>query len=178
MEKVITVLIYFLVGMPLVSAFVSYLIGRKNKKGRDFFVKGITIVEFGLALKLLIDSNGFDGMLVYVPEVCGMGLNFTIDGFRVLYTAIACFMWMCTSIFSEEYFAHYRNRNRYYLFQLLTLGATTGIFLSADLYTTFIFFEIMSISSYVWVAHDETAPSMRAAATYLAVAIIGQHFFF
>ena len=31
----------------------------------------------------------------------------------------------------------------------------------------------MSISSYVWVAHDETAPSMRAAATYLAVAIIG-----
>ena len=173
MEKVITVLIYFLVGMPLVSAFVSYLIGRKNKKDRDFFVKGITIVEFGLALKLLIDSNGFDGMLVYVPEVCGMGLNFTVDGFRVLYTAIACFMWMCTSIFSEEYFAHYRNRNRYYLFQLLTLGATTGIFLSADLYTTFIFFEIMSISSYVWVAHDETAPSMRAAATYLAVAIIG-----
>ena len=173
MEKAIAIMIYLLVFMPMAGAFVSYLIGRKSKKGRDFFVKFITILEFCMALKLLIDSNGLDGMMVSVPEICGMGLNFTVDGFRVLYAAIACFMWMCTSIFSEEYFAHYRNRNRYYLFQLLTLGATTGIFLSADLYTTYIFFEIMSISSYVWVAHDETAPSMRAAATYLAVAIIG-----
>ena len=173
MEKAIAIVIYILVFMPMAGALVSYLIGRKSKKARDFFVKFITILEFCMALKLLIDSNGLDGMLAYVPEICGMGLSFTADGFRVLYTAIACFMWMCTSLFSEEYFAHYCNRNRYYLFQLLTLGATTGIFLSADLYTTFIFFEIMSVSSYVWVAHDETAPSMRAAATYLAVAIIG-----
>lgn len=169
----IAILIYLLVFMPMVGAFVSYLVGRKNKQARNYVVQAITITEFALALKLVVDSAGHDGMLVVVPEVCGFGLTFTIDGFRVLYAAIACFMWMCTSIFSDEYFAHYRNRNRYYLFQLLTLGATAGIFLSADLYTTFIFFEIMSISSYVWVAHDETAPSMRAAATYLAVAIIG-----
>ena len=159
--------------MPMVGAFVSYLVGRKNKQARNYVVQGIAIAEFALSVKLILDSAGSEGMLVLVPEICGMGLSFTVDGFRVLYAAIACFMWMCTSIFSDEYFAHYRNRNRYYLFQLLTLGATTGIFLSADLYTTFIFFEIMSISSYVWVAHDETAPSMRAAATYLAVAIIG-----
>lgn len=173
MEKTISLLIYVLVFMPMAGAFVSYLIGRKSKKARDGFIKSLTIVELCMTLKLLVDSNGFDGLMVYVPEICGMGLSFTVDGFRVLYTSIACFMWMCTALFSEEYFAHYRNRNRYYLFQLLTLGATTGIFLSADLYTAFIFFEIMSISSYVWVAHDETAPSMRAAATYLAVAIIG-----
>jgi hydrogenase-4 component B len=133
----------------------------------------LTILEFVLAVLLVVADDGHEGILVSVPEICGLGLNFTIDGFRVLYAAITCFMWMCTSLFSKEYFAHYRNRNRYYLFWLLTLGATTGIFLSADLYTTFIFFEIMSISSYVWVAHDETGPSLRAAETYLAVAIIG-----
>ena len=159
--------------MPMIGAFVSYLIGRKNKTMRDYFVAGLTILEFVFAVLLVAEDVGHEGALVYVPEICGMGLTFTIDGFRVLYAAIACFMWMCTSLFSKEYFAHYRNRNRYFLFQLLTLGATAGIFLSADLYTTFIFFEVMSVSSYVWVAHDETAPSMRAAATYLAVAIIG-----
>ncbi len=169
----IDILIYLMVFMPMVGAFVSYLIGRKNKKARDYFVSSLSILEFVLAVMLVLADVGNEGYLVYIPEVCGMGLTFTADGFRVLYVAIASFMWACTSIFSEEYFAHYRNRNRYYLFQLLTLGATAGIFLSADLYTTFIFFEIMSISSYVWVAHDETAPSMRAAATYLAVAIIG-----
>ncbi len=169
----IAILIYLMVFMPMAGAFVSYLIGRKNKKARDYFVSGLTILEFILAALLVAADVGHEGTLVYVPEICGMGLTFTVDGFRVLYAAIACFMWMCTSLFSKEYFAHYRNRNRYYLFQLLTLGATAGIFLSGDLYTTFIFFEIMSVSSYVWVAHDETAPSMRAAATYLAVAIIG-----
>ncbi len=169
----IAILIYLMVFMPMAGAFVSYLIGRKNKKVRDYFVSGLTILEFIFAALLVAADVGHEGTLVYVPEICGMGLTFTVDGFRVLYAAIACFMWMCTSLFSNEYFAHYRNRNRYYLFQLLTLGATTGIFLSGDLYTTFVFFEIMSISSYVWVAHDETAPSMRAAATYLAVAIIG-----
>lgn len=166
-------LIYLMVFMPMLGAFVSYMIGRKSKTMRDYFVGGLTILEFVFAVLLVVADAGHEGMLVCVPEICGLGLTFTIDGFRVLYAAIACFMWMCTSLFSKEYFAHYCNRNRYHLFQLLTLGATVGIFLSADLYTTFIFFEIMSISSYVWVAHDETGPSMRAAETYLAVAIIG-----
>ena len=169
----IAILIYLMVFMPMAAAFVSYLIGRRSKKGRDYFVSAIAILEFVLSTMLIMTDVGHEGTMVYVPEVCGMGLTFTVDGFRVLYAGIACFMWMMTALFSNEYFAHYRNRNRYYLFQLLTLGATAGIFLSADLYTTFIFFEIMSVSSYVWVAHDEKQESMRAAATYLAVAIIG-----
>lgn len=169
----ISSLVYLMVFMPMVGAFVSYLIGRVSKTGRDNFVAVIAVVEFVFSIMLVAADVGHEGMLIYVPEVCGMGLTFTIDGFRVLYASIACFMWAMTSLFSKEYFTHYRNRNRYYLFQLITLGATAGIFLSADLYTTFIFFEIMSLSSYVWVAHDEKADSMRAAATYLAVAVIG-----
>ena len=96
-----------------------------------------------------------------------------LDGFRSVYTLVAAFMWMMTTVFSKEYFKHYHNRNRYYLFMLLTLGATMGVLLSADLFTTFIFFEMMSLTSYVWVAHDEKKDSLRAAETYLAVAVIG-----
>jgi hydrogenase-4 component B len=55
----------------------------------------------------------------------------------------------------------------------MTLGATMGVFLSADLFTTFVFFEIMSFTSYVWVAQDEKPESLRAAQTYLAVAVTG-----
>uniref|UniRef100_UPI0040568124 complex I subunit 5 family protein n=1 Tax=Agathobacter sp. TaxID=2021311 RepID=UPI0040568124 len=166
-------LIYAMVFMPMAGAFVSYLIGRNSKPGRDFAVSIITILEFICAFLLVADCSAYEGMIVEIPDVCGMGLSFTIDGFRVLYGWIAALMWLMTSLFSTEYFAHYKNRNRYYLFLLLTLGATEAIFLSADLYTTFIFFEIMSVSSYVWVAQDERKPSMRAAETYLAVAIIG-----
>ncbi len=118
-----------------------------------------------------MDLSGVN--LFTIPEVCGMGLQFTIDGFRITYAVIAAFMWMMTTLLSKEYFAHYRNRKRYYVFLFITFAATEAIFFSTDLYTTFVFFEIMSLASYVWVAQDEKEASLRAASTYLAVAVIG-----
>lgn len=169
----INILISIMVFMPIAGAFLSYLTGRKSKRGRDLLVCVLTILEFLCSL-LLWGAFDFEQKILFeIPEICGMGLSFTIDGFRVIYVAIAAFMWMMTSILSTEYFSHYRNRNRYYLFLLLTLGATEAIFLSGDLYTTFIFFEVMSMASYVWVAQDERQASLRAGATYLAVAVIG-----
>lgn len=172
-------LLIFSVFFPMAGAVISYLLGRKNKNIRDYFADSVVIAEFGLFLfftagMLAGKSVGEEGrVFAVIPQVCGMGLHFTLDGFRALYGTIAAFMWMMTTLFSKEYFVHYRNRNRYYLFMLITLGATIGVFLSADFYTTFLFFEIMSLTSYVWVAHDEKKESLRAAATYLAVAIIG-----
>ena len=164
-------LISFLVFFPVAAAVLSYLLGRKTKSGRDIFVGVVVTIEFLLAVALLLTHR--EDTMVTLPGICGMGLNFTADGFRTIYAMIAAFMWMVTGLFSPEYFAHYRNRNRYYLFQLITLGATEAIFLAADLYTTFVFFEIMSLCSYVWVAQDEKPGSLRAGGTYLAVAVIG-----
>ena len=165
------ILIYAIVFFPIAAAFLSYLLGRKTKTGRDLFVWSAVGMEFVLSL-LLFAARG-EEILVTVPGVCGLGLHFTVNGFRSIYAVIAALMWLVTGLFSPEYFAHYRNRNRYYLFLLITLGATEAVFLSADLYTTFVFFEIMSLCSYVWVAQDEKAGSLRAGSTYLAVAVIG-----
>lgn len=112
-------------------------------------------------------------MDVTVPYFCGMGLHFRLDGFRLVYFLVAVFMWTVSRIFSREYMAHYAQRGRYYFFFWATFLATAGVFLSADLYTTFLFFEIMSFTSYVWVAFDQRKASLRAAETYLAVAVIG-----
>lgn len=160
--------------VPMAAAFIGYAIGRKNKVLRDCFADVTTGVTFGIFLYFAVRMlTGGEVFFVEVPEVCGLGLHFAMDGFRALYGTIAAFMWFMTTLFSKQYFAHYHNRNRYYFFLLITLGATEGVFLSADFYTTFIFFEIMSFTSYVWVAHDEKKESMRAAGTYLAVAVIG-----
>lgn len=108
-----------------------------------------------------------------IPGICGFGLHFRMDGFRLIYALVAVLMWAMTTLLSGEYFAHHEHVSRFYLFLLWTLGATMGVFLSADLLTTFIFFELMSFTSYVWVAQEENVPSLRAAETYLAVAVIG-----
>lgn len=113
------------------------------------------------------------GMEIYIPKICGLGLRFTLDGFRLIYAVIAIFMWLMTAILAKEYMREHENKGRFYVFFWLTFVATLGVFLSADLFTTFIFFEMMSFTSYVWVAQEENKESLRAAATYLAVAVIG-----
>ena len=112
-------------------------------------------------------------MVYEIAKLCGQGLYLKVDGFRLIYCCIALFMWSVSILFSKEYFAHYRHKLRYYTFLLITMFATLGVFLSADLFTLFIFFEIMSLSSYVWVAQEETEEALRAGVTYLAVAVIG-----
>ena len=112
-------------------------------------------------------------MTYEILNICGQGLFMKFDGFRLIYCCIALFMWSVSLLFSKEYFAHYSHKVRYYGFLLITMFATLGVFLSADFLTLFIFFEIMSLSSYVWVAQEETPEALKAGTTYLAIAVIG-----
>ncbi|MCM1038304.1 MAG: complex I subunit 5 family protein [Ruminococcus sp.] len=165
-----------LVFYPFIGAILSALIGSKNEKARDYFADFVVVSEFALTLVIFFLNAGSDEVIkcrYTVYGVCGRWLDLVLDDFRMVYTMIAAFMWMMTTVLSREYMAHHQNRNRYYLFLLATLGATEGIFLAGDLSTLFIFFEIMSFTSYVWVAQEETKVSLKAAGTYLTVAIIG-----
>ncbi len=112
-------------------------------------------------------------MRYFLPEICGYGLSFQIDGFRIAFSALAVLAWTMALIASMEYMKHDGHRGRYYFFTFVTLFATLGVFLSADFFTALIFFEIMSFTSYTWVAQTEKEAALRAADTYLAVAVIG-----
>ena len=144
----------------------------KRKNFRNILVIASIALEIMLYVFAIISSEK-NGYTLHIDKICGLGLNLYFGGFRTVYAGVALLMWFMTALFSREYFAHYRNRNRYYFFFLMTLGATLGVFMSGDLYTAFVFFEIMSFTSYTWVAHDEKPGAMKAAGTYLAVAVIG-----
>ncbi len=104
----------------------------------------------------------------------GAGLSFSADGFRCVYAVITAFMWAATAIFSKEYFAKEKeNLSRYIFFTLATFVATEGVMLSGDLMTAFLFFEILSFTSFTWVIHEETKEAVRAGYTYLFIAVIG-----
>ncbi len=100
-------------------------------------------------------------------------LHFAIDGFRVVYALLATLLWVMTLLFSKQYFRGHRHLTRYFVFYFVTFAAVLGVFFAADLLTLFLFFEIMSFTSYVWVAQEETDAALRASKTYLAIAVIG-----
>ena len=165
--------LFFLVFLPIVGSFYSYYLGRSNKEGRDYFANAITVVTFVLMIYMAFSASNEHPPTFEWSGFMGFRIFLKLDGLRCIYGIITSFMWMMTTFFSKEYFAHYHNRNRYYFFMLLTFGATLGVFFSADLITTFIFFEVMSMTSYVMVLHDERPAALEASRTYMAVAVIG-----
>ncbi|MGN0506028.1 MAG: complex I subunit 5 family protein [Lachnospiraceae bacterium] len=166
------VIMMLAVFLPMFGGIVSYLTGRKSKNARDYVVWAFAVAELIFAGVLTGSVLAGGEACASVTEFCGMGLQFKLDGFRALYVLIASFMWLATSIFSKEYLKEERNRNRYYLFWLVTLGAVAGVLLSADLYTTFIFFELMSFTSFVWVIQEEKKEGIHAGNLYLGIAVI------
>lgn len=164
-----------LVLLPIAGGFIGYAAGRKNKKLRDVLAAGFAILTFVLVIQLIVESalRPERRFLFRWENFGGLSLSFSADGFRLLLCALASFLWMGATCFCREYFEHHRNRNRFYLFFLWTLGATMGVFLAADLFTLFLFFEMMSFTSYVWVAQEEDEKARKAAGTYLGIAVIG-----
>lgn len=177
------VLTGMLVAFPFLGSILCYGAGKRNGRSRDSMADAAAALELVLVLVLFAWYGGRAGgqadiwsqgaVSFEVPGICGLGLSFELDGFRLIYGAVAAFMWMIAVLVSNEYLEHEENQNRFYLFLLVTLGAVMGVFFSADFFTTFLFFEIMSFTSYVWVAQEETGPALKAAATYLAVAVTG-----
>ena len=163
-----------LVFLPIIISPFFYMLGIRNEDLRDNCAIGFTFFELALSLLLAHRVIVTGGACLDIPNIFWGGLHFDVDGFRSIYSIITSVMWAGTTLFAKEYFRHEREGlARYWLFVILTLGATQGVMLSADLMTTFVFFEILSLTSFTWVIHEETRGAIRAAYTYLFIAIIG-----
>ena len=164
-------LIAMVVFGPFIGAAAAAAIGKRNEKAGEYAALFVTAVVLGLTLVLA----GAAGLSLLIPGILsGSGLTFCVTGFRAVYAVITAIMWVGTTLFSPEYFAHEKeNLGRYKFFVLFTLGAVEGVMLSADLMTAFVFFEVLSFTSFTWVIHEETWAAIRAGYTYLFVAVIG-----
>lgn len=162
----------FVMLFPLLGSFAGYIIGRKNERYRDIFNVLMTGIIFIAVIFLFPHVKG-STLEISIPYVMGTGLHLKLNAFRYIFVFITAFLWVLVTIYSNEYLVKYKNRNRYYLFFMLTLWSTIGIFLSENFINLFTFFEIMSLTSYVLVIHDENEYSHEAGYTYIVMAVTG-----
>lgn len=154
--------------LPMLLAPACFAAYKKSRSLMEIAVAAGLLANFALAVALL-----FCGEMDFILGISVQGLGFVLDGFRKLYLLVIAFAFLATSILAKDYMAKSEDVARYSLFLLLTLGAVNGVFLSADLMTAFTFYEIASFTSFVWVIQEETEGAIRAAKTYLAIAVIG-----
>lgn len=168
-EKCILVAI---VSVPFAGAAAGFFIGRKNEKARDIFNVLMTGAVFLMVVYLYPYIKG-EGIELEIPDIMGTGLFLKLDAFRYLFLWITALVWFLATMYSTQYLIKYKNRNRYYSFFILTYASTLGIFVSENLLNLFTFFEIMSITSYFLIIHDEDEYTQDAGKTYLVMAIAG-----
>ena len=157
-----------LVFLPMLTALLMPLLSETHAPWRNRLMQLGTFVVFGLSLLLPQFSQSLS-----LPGWVGIGLHFSAESLQIVLAILAAFVFLLSALSSPAYFKGYAHVTRYSFFFLLTEGALLGVFLAADFFTLFIFFEIMSFTSWVWVAQNETIKSSKAAYTYLAVAVGG-----
>lgn len=167
-----TFILLFIVMFPMVCSFVGYSIGKKDEFRRDIFNILITGINFLVVAQLyrIIKLQPIDLSINYIM---GTGLHLKLDGFRYIFVWITSFIWFLTTIYSVRFLKSRKNRNRYYMFFMLTLGSTLGVFISENFLNLFTFFEIMSFTSYALIIHDEDEYSHEAGYTYIIMAVGG-----
>ena len=101
----------------------------------------------------------------------GLTIGFSIEPLGLLFALLASTLWITATPYAIGYMTHggYSNLGRFFACYAIALGAAAGIAFSDNLLTLFLFYEILSVSTYPLVAHDGSEKAKKGARTYLAL---------
>lgn len=162
-----------IVMLPIIGAIIAAPIGYFSEKYRDYMVLAVTAATFILSIFLFYHSWQNIVIGQYYVGFGELPLYFRVDRLGAVFNLLSSFIWFLATIFSLSYMTHELRRNRYYTFYLLTLGGCLGVFLTADLFSLFFFFELMSIASYLLVIHNQSEEALKAGRLYIFLGIFG-----
>ena len=105
-------------------------------------------------------------LLEVVP---GLFLAFAIEPLGMLFALVSSFLWIITSIYSIAYMRgeHEQNQTRFYVCFALALSSVMGLAFSANMFTLFIFYELITLITYPLVTHRGTDEAKRSGRRYL-----------
>lgn len=109
---------------------------------------------------------------LHVTEVVpGIDIAFSVEPLGMLFAALASSLWIVNSIYSIGYMRgnNERHQTRFYIFFAIALAAAIGIAFADNLFTLFLFYEILTLSTYPLVSHKGDASTVRSARIYLGV---------
>jgi multicomponent Na+:H+ antiporter subunit D len=109
----------------------------------------------------------------------GVDFALNVDAFGLIFATTSSSLWILVSLYSIGYMRSLEEhaQTRYYFCFALALLGAIGIALSANLVTMFIFYEILTISTYPLVSHEESPEAIYAGHKYLAYLLTGGLFF-
>lgn len=109
----------------------------------------------------------------------GISLHLRVDPAGMVFAALASALWVLTSLYSIGYMRGNQEKHQtgYFAAFALALSTTMGIAFAGNLLTFFIFYELLTISTYPLVAHKRDKEAINAGRKYLAYTLIAGQLF-
>jgi len=150
------------------GALLTYLVGKVSYKGRNFLAVAISLV---LAV-FVACLYGKSPEKAFYFGFLGLGLVLRLNMLSWFFAiAISSLGALCT-IFSLSYMKGRERTDFYYLMMLVVNAAMLGVVLAGDLVSFYIFWEIMSWSTFLLISYNR-GPALAAGMKYIIMSIVG-----
>ena len=138
------------------------------------------VLLFGLVVTLVgqVDSQAAPTLVLAEP-LPGLTLALSPEPLGMLFALVASFLWPVTTVYAIGYMRahHEENQTRFYAAFAVSIAATMGIALSANMLTLFLFYELLTLSTYPLVTHAGDDDARRGGRVYLGLLMSTSIFF-
>jgi len=156
---------------PLIGVVIIFVTGR-NPNIRDTSMVLVAIVTFLIVLGLLPHIEAGERPTITLLEMLpGLGMTFTLEPLGMIFSLIASFLWIITSLYAIGYMRghHEENQTRFYCFFAIAISAALAVAFSGNVLTLFVSYEVLTVSTFPLVAHHGTEQSKKAGRVYLGI---------
>ena len=157
--------------MPLAGALLIRLTGAWPNL-RETVTLSVAVLLFATVVQLLPAVQAGDQLGIVLQEMLpGIAIAFAVEPLGMIFALIASGLWIVTSIYAIGYMRARQedNQTRFYMCFSIALASTMGIAFSANLLTLFLFYELLTLSTYPLVTHAGTSQARQGGRTYLSI---------
>jgi hydrogenase-4 component B len=171
MESSYSMLPLLIILAPMVGAVVCGLVRHRTHLCH---IVASAAAFIALILAAMLFPLVQKGEVIFALEnFIGLGLFFRVDFLGLVFTLFVSLIWFLVILNSTAFMGKGHLSTRYFVFMLFTLGGCLGVFLTADFFSLFLFFEAMTLFSYVLVVHEQSEEALAAGRKYLLLGIFG-----
>ncbi len=159
------------IALPLAGAvLIAFCDRRPNLRETVTLVTAALLFATVVSLVPTVTAGGRPE-LVLLEVFPGLPLKFTVEPLGMLFALVASGLWIVTSFYSIGYMRgnNEHKQTRFYACFAIALAATMGVAFAGNMLTLFIFYEVLTLSTYPLVIHHETPEALRAGRTYLGI---------
>jgi len=160
--------------LPIVFPFLAAIIMSAcnfNEKRRNIFAGSVILINLIFVIYIVKSFGEISLHFIKINEF--LDIYFKVDKLSIFFSLLASVLWSFTSIYSMEYMKHEKKEKRFFTYFITTLGVTLGIAFAGNLLTLYLFYELLTLTTFPLVIHSESKEALKSGKKYLIYSFAG-----